>query len=377
MMCLAIAVNLPPVYLTTFSETFGGETGLTSEQLGRVGGLTFANVVIGILISGVFADHWGAKGVALVGLVMTGAGLCILAVARNYAMVLVACSVMGFGSGVLDMVLSPIVCAVCPDRKASALNWLHAFYCVGAVCTVLIGSAALHFGIPWRAVSGGMLLLPAVLFIGFLRLHVPPLVQHKAGREPVRSLIRHTPFVLALLAIMMAGATEAGMAQWLPAYAETRLGYTKATGAIALAGFSVMMVTGRMLAGSLERHFRPVGLMMLSAAACVVLYLAGCFLPSPFWALAACVGVGLCVSPLWPTTLGVAADRFPRGGASMFAVLAATGNMGCLMAPWLVGVMATRTTLNLGLATAGAFPVLVLLLVAPLAHERPTMGANE
>jgi len=38
--------------------------------------------------------------------------------------------------------------------------------------------------------------------------------------------------------------------------------------------------------------------------------------------------VGLAGSCLWPTTLGVASDRFPRGGATMFGLLAAFGNPG-------------------------------------------------
>jgi hypothetical protein len=45
-------------------------------------------------------------------------------------------------------------------------------------------------------------------------------------------------------------------------------------------------------------------------------------------AVGACILVGLTGSCLWPTTLAVAADRYPHGGATMFALLGALGNFG-------------------------------------------------
>ena len=42
MVCLAIAVNLMPVFLTTIRVDLGGRAGLTGEQLGRISAITFA-----------------------------------------------------------------------------------------------------------------------------------------------------------------------------------------------------------------------------------------------------------------------------------------------------------------------------------------------
>lgn len=371
MVSIAIAVNFVPVYLTTFSETFGGETGLTEEQLGRIPACIFATLVLGILVGGPLADRLGAKPFAVIGLAMTCAGLGVLATAGSYQALLGAGAILGFGAGALDMVLSPIVCALRPNRRASALNWLHSFYCVGAVGTVLIGSGALYVGIPWRAVAAALIALPAVLLIGFARLHIPPLVHEDAERERLRTLVRHPAFLLALLAIMMAGGTEAGMAQWLPAYAERVLGYTKAEGALALAGFSVAMVAGRMMAAALEHRVRPILLMVVSCGILVFLFGVGCSVPRVSVALAACIAVGLPVSCLWPTTLGVTADRFPHGGASLFALLAAAGNAGCFAVPWIVGIVAERSTLSAGLATAGACPALMAVILVSMHLWKP------
>src|SRR5881296_2849111 len=107
-----------------------------------------------------------------------------------------------------------------------------------------------------------------------------------------------------------------GLAQWLPAYAETSLGFSKSTGSVSLLAFSAAMALGRIFAGLIGRRVDPIRLMLGCCWTSVVLFLLACFAPWPTVALAASVAVGLAGSCLWPTTLGVAADRFPRGGAS-------------------------------------------------------------
>jgi len=60
MVCLAIAVNLLPIFLTTIRVDLDG-AGLTGEQLGRISAITFAGLVWGILFTGPLADRWGGK----------------------------------------------------------------------------------------------------------------------------------------------------------------------------------------------------------------------------------------------------------------------------------------------------------------------------
>ena len=369
-MCLAIATNLPPVFLTTFGETFGGVAGLSEEQLGRIPALVFIGFIVGIAFTTFLADRWGAKGFVLLGLALMCVGLGLLAGARSYAALLTVVFLLGLGAGVLEVVLSPVVAALQPHRRTSALNWLHSFYCIGAVCTVLIGSAGLYLDISWRIISLGIIAVPAAMFLGFAWLPTPPMVHEDADCEPVRPLLRHPFFVAVLALICLGGATEIGMAQWLPAYAERGLGYTKSTAGVALAAFSVAMVVGRISVGFIVRRVGAISLIMTCCVLSVALILIGCFFPSAPVALAACIMLGFTVCCFWPTTLGLVADRFPRGGASMFGVLAACGNMGCMTMPWLVGVIAERSRINLGLAALVVCPVIMMVILTGIALSR-------
>ena len=374
MVCLAIAVNLVPVFLTTLGSAVGGEAGLTNEQLGRIGAATFVGLVAGILIAGPLADRLGAKAFAVAGNLLVGAGLALLGCARTYPAVLVAVFAMGFGAGVLDMVLSPIVCALQPERRTTAMNWLHSFYSVGAVGTILAGSLALRLGAGWRAISLWLIVVPGLVAAGFLGLTLPPLVAAGQGRMRLRRLCREPYFIVALAAIFLVGATELGMAQWLPAYAESGLGYSRWTGGMALMAFSIAMALGRMGVGVLGARVAALRLMLASGSAAALLYVTASLCPWRGVALLACVAMGLAVSCLWPSMLGVAADRFPYGGASMFGLLAALGNFGGIFMPWVVGFTADRATLRWGLATATLCPLAMVALLAWMQRQAPASG---
>ena len=386
MMCLAIAINLLPVFLTTLSVDLGGPDGLTHEQLGRLAGITFAGLVAGILVSGPLADRLGAKPFTVAGNVLIALGLALLGVAPGYATVCLAAFVMGIGAGILDMVLSPIVCAYRPEHRTAAMNWLHSFYCTGAVVTVLIGSLALRRGLGWRGLSLGLTLMPAGVAVAFVFMRMPALGAEGGQRTRLRHLMRKPYFLVSLAAIFLGGATEAGLAQWLPAYAEDSLGYTKWASGMSLLFFSLAMAVGRIAVGMAGHRVNPFTVLLGCCWGSAGLFVVGCFAPWPAVALAGCMAVGVTGSCLWPSTLGVAADQFPRGGVSMFAMLAAVGNFGGVFMPWMVGVAADWTSMRWGLSTAMLCPLIMAFLLqwmrkaasaaGPLPPTSPTLAAE-
>lgn len=365
-MCLAIGINLLPVFLTTLSHRFGGAEGLPQEKLGRLGAAAFAGLVVAILITGPLADRWGTKFFALLGNALIAVSLGALAFAPSYGTLAAALAVLGFGAGVIDMVLSPIVAALNPTRRAAAMNWLHSFYCVGAAVTILAGTLVLRWGGGWRMACLLLLPLPVALLGALAPLRFPALAAAEGDRMKLRGLVRNRWFVVALAAIGLGGATELGLAQWLPAYAETVLGYPAWVGGGALLLFSLAMAAGRMVVGAAGPRWDPFHVMAWGCGTSVALFLLGAFLPWAGWALAACIVAGLTGSCLWPTMLAVTADHYPEGGASMYGALAAVGNAGGIAMPWLVGWIADASNLSWGIAVSAVAPAAMLPLVLRL-----------
>src|SRR3989442_1092979 len=80
------------------------------------------------------------------------------------------------GSGILDMVLSPIVATLQPGSRATALNWLHSFYGIGTVVTVLVGTLAFRLEVGWRTISLTLITVPLLVALGFVKVDLPPLI---------------------------------------------------------------------------------------------------------------------------------------------------------------------------------------------------------
>lgn len=374
MMCLAMALNFLPVYLTTFSDAFGPSSGLTTEQLGRIPAVMFLSFIMAILITGPLADRGDARLIILFGLMTTLFGLGLVAFAPSYTFLLLAVAVMGFGAGVLDMILSPIVAALQPERRSAAMNWLHSYFCIGAVSAVLIASIALKWDISWRLVALGLIIAPLATFLLFIRLTLPPLVQEHVQRESMPTLIKQPYFIACMIAIFLGGATETGLSQWLPAFAEQGLGYSKEVGGFALAGFSVGMALGRIAAALLQERIPAILLMLGCCAVTVLLFFVISFAPSPAMALTAAIAAGFSGSCLWPTMLAITADAYPQGGATMFSVLTASGNAGCSLIPWLVGIISAHSDLHIGLLAVTLCPATMMLLLVWMSrwsHKHP------
>ncbi len=375
MMSLAIAVNLLPVFLTTLSKEFGGEAGLSEEQLGRIGAVTFAGLVLGIVVTGPAADRLGGRLFAVAGNFLIAAGLTLLGFADGYSGVLLASFVMGLGAGTLDMILSPIVAALRPNTKTVSLNLLHSFFCIGAVCTIFLGALALRLDVHWKHVALGMLPMPLLIGMAFLIVAIPPLVHEDNERTPIRSLLGNRLFLVLCVAIFLGGSTEIGMAYWLPAYAEKTLGFSQWTAGMAFVGFSLAMAVGRIGILLVPKRFGPIEIMLVCCVASILLFPLASFAPSNAMALVCCVLAGLAGSCLWPSTLAMASDRFPHGGATMFGLLAGLGSMGGICMPWIVGAVADVSNLRWGLATATLCPLLMLVCLLWM-RKQPTAARS-
>ncbi len=103
--------------------------------------------------------------------------------------------------------------------------------------------------------------------------------------------------------------------------------------------FAVLMGTARVLAPLLYRRFRLTTVLLFSSVFCVGCYALTVFSSSPALSLAGCALTGAAVALMWPATISLSAERIPNGGTRMFALLAAFGDIGCSLGPWLTGLV--------------------------------------
>lgn len=146
------------------------------------------------------------------------------------------------------------------------------------------------------------------------------------------------------------------MCQWTSSFLDRALELPKVWGDIlGMAGFAVMMGLGRMLHGVCGEKWRLRPVLILGFAGAALCYLTAALTNVPAAAVIACCMTGLFVSLAWPGALSLAAKALPMAGASMFALMAAGGDIGCAAGPWLSGLLSDAVVRNAAAAVgAGA-----------------------
>ena len=242
------------------------------------------------------------------------------------------------GGGLMEMLLSPIVDSIPTEVKSTAMSVLHSFYAWGQLCVIVLTTLLLFIlGVHrWPIIVGFWLIFPAVNFFLFLKAPLAdPL--HESERMKIKDYLKHPYFIVAFCAILLGGATEVSMAQWASAFMERGISLPKISGdLLGVAMFALMLAIGRTLYGKFGAKINVHNVMIYGSLIAILCYLIIALSPIPALSLIACAICGIAVTLLWPGTLVISSEKFPRAGASMFALLAAGGDMGASFGPWLV-----------------------------------------
>ena len=339
----AASINLTPILYVPLREQFG----LSYTQFGT---LVLVNFVTQVLCDIAFSkpvDKYGFRPFVVTGHFLCVAGFALFALTpvlfpQNIFLGFLLSTVVFSGSGgLLELLLSPIVDAVPSDAKEKAMSLLHSFYAWGQIAVVLITTLFLFaFGSSsWPVIVLLWALLP--LFNAFYFLCVP--LDKKLSEDKVmkiRRLIRNPIFILAFVATILGGASEAVMAQWSSAFLENGAGLPKVLGdTLGMCGFALMLGIGRLIYGIYGDRLNIHKIMISGSLLTVFCYLAVALSPWGWLSIAACSLCGIGISLLWPGTLVASSKCLPLAGASMFALLAAGGDIGSSLGPWFTGVM--------------------------------------
>ena len=370
---MAILVNLSPVLFLTLREQYG-------ISYGALGALVTVNFVTQLLVDLLFSfrpQYFDIPRVVRYAPVLAAVGLAIYGLwplffpGSAYWGLLAGTVIFSASGGLAEVLLSPVIAAIPsadPDRQMSAL---HSAYAWGVGPVVLLSTAYLHiFGREhWHFLPLLFTAVPLTAFGLLVRAEFPDMAQGTASAE--KTPLKNRTLWLCVAAIFLGGAAENTMSQWGSSYLEGALGIPKVLGdALGVAMFSLMLGTGRTLYtkfGSGVERFLYWG--SIGAAGC---YLTAALCPVPAVGLMACALTGLFTSLLWPGTLIAAAERIPKGGVVMYALLAAGGDLGSSVIPQLIGLITDasidrlpggeQTGMRLGMLLGALCPILAAFI---------------
>lgn len=362
----AITANFVPLLFLTFRSTYG----ITLEKIAMIPMVFYLTQLLVDLAATKFADKIGYRLCVAASQVLSAAGLVCMAIlpdafAVPFAGILLSVVLYAIGSGLIEVLVSPIVEA-CPfDNKDGVMSLLHSFYCWGAMA-VILGSTLFFavFGVEnWKILTFLWALVPLYNTLNFRNCPIERLVEDGKSMG-IGQLLRLPLFWLMIILMICSGASEVTMAQWASAFTESAIGVSKTVGD--LAGpclFAMLMGIARMLYGKFSGKLDLTRVMLLCGILCVGCYLLASLSALPILGLAGCALCGLSVGIMWPGSISISSRNCPRGGTAMFAFLALAGDLGATVGPVMVGSLSEMAGGNLktGLLVAVIFPVILVV----------------
>ena len=361
----AISANFTPLLFLTFK----GNYGISLEMIAVIPLVFYLTQLLVDLVAVKFADIIGYRACVIASQVVSALGLVLMAflpdlLPNPFVGIIISVVLYAIGSGLIEVLLSPIV-ESCPfENKAGVMSLLHSCYCWGAVGTIL--GSTLFFAIfgteHWQILTLIWAAVPLVNTFNFFTCPIERLVEDGEGMR-IGQLLRLPLFLLMILLMICVGASEATMTQWASAFTEAALGVSKTIGD--LAGpcmFATFMGLSRVFYGKKGEKMDLSKIMLGCGVLAVACYLLAALSPISILGLIGCALCGLAVGIMWPGTISISAQKCPKGGTAMFAFLALAGDLGAAIGPSMVGTIADAVggDLKTGLLFATVFPAILI-----------------
>ena len=352
---------------------------LTPEQIGNVLLAQAVGLILASLLVGPLIDNKGKKTGLLLGFVLIVTGLFAVPNSTGYYMIMPFMLILGLGGGIIVTAANALVSDISEDRRASTLNLLNLFFGLGGLATPLIGANLLNHN------TIALCYLIAGLAAATLVLHVftampPPTGERGFKFSEAGALLGRPALFLLSLQLFLYVACEVGVWNWLPQHLEAQgIAPSMALNILSL-GFALGLLIGRVVVSRILVRI-PSATVTLIASVLMAITTFG-MLQSNDAAVAAVLVffAGVAMAPVFPTTLAMVGDAFPRMTGTAMGIAITSGWIGLAVSSRIIGAIAgtdpTRIkTALLVLPAASVVMIFVTLAVRPMLTVKQKVAA--
>jgi fucose permease len=312
---------------------------LTPRQNGTIAlaqalGLMLASLAVGPLL-----DDFGKKVGLILGLALIGLSLNVLPKITSYHGIVFLLFLLGCGGGIVVTGANALTSDVSEAHRAAALNLVNIFFGLGGLATPFI--AANLFRRNWVRLCYSVAGLALVVLLVQVVVPMPP--PAGAGRfiladaGPV--LGRPILFLLGFLLFLYVGC-EVDVWNWLVRHlVEQGVPESRALNILSL-GFALGLLLGRALVSPILISVPPA-YVTLSASIAMTITTFLMLRTNRAWLAALLVLLaGLSMAPVFPTTLAIVADAFPRMTSTAIGFVITCGWAGLAVSSHIIGAIA-------------------------------------
>lgn len=343
---------------------------LTPEQNGilvlvQALGLSVASITAGPLI-----DNKGKKVGMVLGLTIITLALFALPNVTGYGTITACWFALGFGGGIIVTAANALVSDISAERRASVLNLLNLFFGLGLMSTP---------GIAANFLAGDavkLCYLVAILMAVALAINATAPIPGPTGDRGFRfseagSLLSRPVLYLFALLLFLYVACEVGFSTWLARHLIAQ-GIPEKAALNVLFLFALGVLIGRVVVSPILIKVPAVTVTLMAAVLMTITTYFAIQTADVTVAALVVFCAGLSMAPVFPTTLAMVGDAFPRATATAMGMVITAGWIGLAISAPIIGSIAGDDATRLKTALL-LFPAASLIMVAVNLAIRPML----
>ena len=350
--------------MPTFKQLTDAENGTIA--LMQAIGLMIASISVGPLV-----DRFGKKPALLVSLFIISAALFSLpGTGGEYGLVRMAMFALGFGGGILVTASNALASDINVEQRASTLNFLNLFFGVGTMATPLISANILGNNATTLCYLVAVFSAIALVLTGTTAIPGP---KQEGGFEmtDAGSLLGRPALWLLALMLFVYVTCEVGVFNWEVKYLITQ-GVEETTAKNILGfGFAGALTVGRLVVSKMLKDTPPQTVTLAAAVLMAITTFLMLQTTNATVTIVCLVLAGLAMAPVFPTTLAMVGDAFPRGTATAMGIVITAGWAGLALSSQIIGSVANSSGLRAALMV---LPVAAVLMAVANLALRASMG---
>jgi MFS transporter, FHS family, glucose/mannose:H+ symporter len=300
------------------------------------------------LVLGPLMDRYGTKPPLVLGPVLVGAALALLATAGEYGRLLWGVGLLGAGGGAVNSAGNTLVADLHEDPRAknAALNLLGVFFGFGALLLPFaMGLLLAAMGVG-GILSAAAALCFAVAVYNALLAFPPP---KQADRLPLTEAVRflRDPVVLLFAAMLFfESASEFIAGGYVSTFLTRQIGLSLRAVSWVVAAYWAALMLGRVALSRIALRVSGPRIVVTGALASAAFVALLTFAHRPELAAVATALLGAALSGIFPTALGIIGTRYAAYTGTVFGLLFTAALSGGVTLPWIAGQVAEAHSLR-------------------------------
>ena len=248
-----ISLGLPDAVLGVAWPQMRIDFGISLDSLGLISiGVTGATI-LSSLLSGFLIKTLGTHKVTYLSILLTSIALIGISFSPSFLWIIILSFPLGFGAGSIDTALNNYVAV---HYQSHHMNWLHAFWGIGATLGPIVISAFFLLNYSWRT---GYLVLGIVQTVILLFVFFSGKLWYKNGltlekntdttNVTYKEVFKTKGVIFALLVFVIYCAIEFGIGSWGASYLVSERTIIKGVAGTMIGTYFAGITIGRILSG--------------------------------------------------------------------------------------------------------------------------------